>query len=237
MVVDEYTGVTFAWAFNEPVIKLPGLNVVLTIGRCMVLIILGFVAGFVALAVDLISPAAAATTASPPFVIGLGGKLLLSHTVLFCATFGLLRALVVPRSKQPEASLMVESMMAAVELHSAAETHAAEWAAAVHAGDAVDAGIDDEEEEARRRSHGAAVAAEAEAHTAAGAGAEAAEEAASTLPTQVDDGSDGDEGVVGAVSLDGGPIFSEERETSGDTIRNLHKQQPQQQQQQQQQRW
>ena len=44
-VVDEYTHVTFKWAFNEPVIRIPGLNVLLSVGRALSSIGIGFIAG------------------------------------------------------------------------------------------------------------------------------------------------------------------------------------------------
>lgn len=43
--IDEYTGVTFEWAFNEPCIRLPGCGIVLTIGRCLSLGMIGFALG------------------------------------------------------------------------------------------------------------------------------------------------------------------------------------------------
>jgi hypothetical protein len=38
VVVDAYTGVTLAWAFNEPVIKLPLLGTVLTVSERAILL-------------------------------------------------------------------------------------------------------------------------------------------------------------------------------------------------------
>ena len=44
-IIDEYTNVTFKWAFNEPVIRLPGTGLLLTVGRSLLLGIGGLLVG------------------------------------------------------------------------------------------------------------------------------------------------------------------------------------------------
>jgi hypothetical protein len=76
VVIDRYTRITLRWAFNEPVFIIPGLRIQLTIGRSLMLCVLGF--------------AAAAATGSL--------SLLTAHSALTLAVFFLLRHMVQPVS-------------------------------------------------------------------------------------------------------------------------------------------
>ena len=45
--IDPYTRITLKWCFNEPVIVVPGLGMTLTIGRSLVLLVLGYAVAFI----------------------------------------------------------------------------------------------------------------------------------------------------------------------------------------------
>jgi hypothetical protein len=74
LLLDPYTRITLIWVFNEPIIVVPGLGLTLTIGRAMVLLVLGF--------------AIAAARRSP--------ALLAAHSALTASVFLLLRQMVRP---------------------------------------------------------------------------------------------------------------------------------------------
>jgi len=72
--LDRYTRVTLHWAYNEPALRIPGTGVTLTIGRSLILGLLGYVAAIVS-----------------------GSRLfLLAHSLLSLAVFLLLRCMVQP---------------------------------------------------------------------------------------------------------------------------------------------
>lgn len=74
LVIDPYTRITLRWAFNEPVINVPFTGVTLTIGRSLLLLIVGY--------------AVAAATGSR--------ALFAAHTMLTISCFLLLRVMVQP---------------------------------------------------------------------------------------------------------------------------------------------
>lgn len=45
--IDDYTRVTMEWAFNEPVLRIPVIGVILTVGRCISLVLLGYAFGII----------------------------------------------------------------------------------------------------------------------------------------------------------------------------------------------
>jgi hypothetical protein len=73
--VDPYTGVSFSWAWNTPVIKLGPTGILLTVGRT-------FASGMIALAAAILH---AALTRSPTALIAWAG-----YAVAFGATIRLL---------------------------------------------------------------------------------------------------------------------------------------------------
>ena len=116
--VDEYTGVTFEWAFNEPCIRVPGLGVVLTIGRCLSIGLVG-----VALGLALIQRL--------PWVLPL-------HVAICSAMFVFLRIMITPQTGEgpwtPLLAALGDDLPAAVAAAATGSTAADGIAAADGAG-------------------------------------------------------------------------------------------------------
>ena len=124
VVLDAYTGATLPWAFNEPVVRVPGLGTVLTIGRSLGLGALGFA---LVLGLHLLAALRGATLGleSPAALAVAANRFLALHASAVVAMFALLRCMLVPRPAEGAEARIAAALQAGEQHRAVAAAFAA----------------------------------------------------------------------------------------------------------------